>query len=727
MKFLNRSLMTRLVTYFLLLSLITVSIAATVAYVRARAALEDSVFERLDAVASLKEDELSRWVEDQRQDVEFLASLEMLAEPARVLLDAGAPLTAQEEAYAALVVILTEILQQKPNIEELFILTDVGGRIVISTDPIREGEYRVTDRYFTEGRLGTFVQNVYPSPLTGRPTMTISTPLYDADGELVGVLAAHLNLDRMSRIILERRGLGATGETYLVDRYNNFVSEARFGEQEFPRGVSSEGINQATQQRLSGAGQYINYSGERVLGVYHWVADRDFALLAEITAEEAFLPAQELAQTIVLAGGGLVILLAVGVYWFARQIARPILAMTETAKLVAEGDLSQEAPVLTEDELGVLARTFNQMTAQLRDLYTSLEARVAERTRDLERRSTQLEIASQVSREAATIQDVSQLLDTTVNLISSRFDFYHAGIFLVDEVREYAVLRAASSEGGQRMLERGHKLAVGQVGIVGYVSGQGVPRIALDVGEDAVWFDNPYLPDTHSEMGLPLMVRGEVIGVLDVQSTQAEAFTGEDVEILQIVADQLAIAIDNARLLEETRATLRELEHLYGTRARESWRERLIGERPAYQYTRVGVTRVSPKATAAAEGLRTAEPVLDETGTRISVPIPLRQEILGSIVLRQVEGEAPWSAEDLDLVAEVAAQIGLALENARLLEETRRSVERERLVSEISDRLRSSANVETVLQTTISELGRVLGASGIIRLSGAAAGDPSDG
>ncbi|NIV28909.1 MAG: response regulator [Anaerolineae bacterium] len=206
-----------------------------------------------------------------------------------------------------------------------------------------------------------------------------------------------------------------------------------------------------------------------------------------------------------------------------------------------------------------------------RDLLTAIAGPVAiaiqnahlfEETR---RRATQLAAAAEVARDTTAILDVNQLLDETVHLISGQFDFYHAGVFLVDDAGEYAVLRAASSGGGQRMLKRGHKLAVGEVGIVGHVAARGEPRVALDVGEDAFHFANPELPRTRSEMALPLTSRGRVIGVLDVQSTEATAFTQEDVTTLQTMADQLATAIENARLFGEIRSTaerLRELDRL---------------------------------------------------------------------------------------------------------------------------------------------------------------------
>ncbi len=715
MRIFRESLIARLVGYFIALTLLTVVLAATVAYWRARDALAQSLYARLEAVTVLKEQELIRWVGDQRQEVVFIAQLPAIQATADVLLREGVAESEYETAYTSLHTLLHALLVQKLNFEEVFILTDVGGQIAISTEPLYEGQYRVREAYFVNGRVATYVQNVHPSPVTGHLALTIATPLLAPDGRQIGVLAVNLNLDRMHAIISERAGLGETGETYLVDSFSNFISEGA-AERSFPRANPPLGIQEAVQNKHNGQAHYTNYAGVPVVGDYRWIEELELALLAEIEQQEAFAPARLLAGSIVVAGMLLVLFVGGSGYFVSRQIARPILTMTEAATRIAEGDLNQTVPELTRDELGALARAFNRMTAQLRELYTSLEARVVERTQALQVRSMQLQAASQVAREAATIEDVGQLLDQTVVLISRQFGFYHAGIFLLDEARAYALLRAASSEGGQQMLARGHRLEVGQVGIVGYVSGRGEPRVALDVGEDAVWFNNPDLPDTRSEIGLALKVRGEVIGVLDVQSDQSQAFTQADEEILQTLADQLAVAIDNARLLEELRQNLREMELLYGQRVRERWRKRLMDATPAYHYTATGVTSAAPATVARMIPDPVTQPTLDVETRQIAVPIRLRQELLGSIVLRRAVDESDWSAEDLSLVEEVAEQISLALENARLLDETRRGVEREQLISEIADRMRASTDMNTVLQTTIRELGRVLGATGTIRM-----------
>jgi nitrate/nitrite-specific signal transduction histidine kinase len=203
--------------------------------------------------------------------------------------------------------------------------------------------------------------------------------------------------------------------------------------------------------------------------------------------------------------------LALASYLALRQAFQPIVALTGTINAVVAGDWSRSLPVERGDELGALARAFNGMTSQIRDLIHTLESRVADRTRDLEQRATYLAVTTQVSRVVNAILDVDELLPRVAHLITDRFGFYHVAIFMLDESGEWDILRAASSERGQGMVARGHRLRVGEQGIVGYVSSSGRPRIALDVDVDAVWMKSPDLPTTRSEMALPLSVGDRVL------------------------------------------------------------------------------------------------------------------------------------------------------------------------------------------------------------------------
>ena len=227
-----------------------------------------------------------------------------------------------------------------------------------------------------------------------------------------------------------------------------------------------------------------------------------------------------------------------------------------------------------KSEQNLLASNMN-----LQELNQTLEERVSQRTAELDsansfnlQRARQFEAISQVVRAISSIQDLETLLPQITKVISEQFDIYHTGIFLLDENREFAVLRAANSEGGKRMLAREHKLAVGQIGIVGFVTATGQPRIASDVGMDAVFFDNPDLPSTRSEIALPLRYAGQVIGALDVQSTQSNAFNKDDIEVLITLADQVATAIKNTQILEEARNTVSKFQTSLNEKTYEAWK-----------------------------------------------------------------------------------------------------------------------------------------------------------
>ncbi len=688
----NRSLVARIVLVFSVLLLLTVLAVGVISYVRARAALRDAVLDRLATMAVLKENEIVRWIQDQQQQVLLMSTLTDLRTQTTTLARVDASDPAYQEAYNALSKQVTLLALNNPNVQELFILQAVGGKVLVSSLKGHEGQYHVNDPYFVAGRSGLTVQNVYPSPETGQPTLTIAAPLYDDHETLVGVLAVHLNLQRLDEVVLARAGLGQSGETYLVDRFNVLVSSARYGTEEFPRGVHSTGIDAAVLKHEDGVGSYVNMRGIPVLGAYRWLDERELALLVELPQAEAYAPVVRLASSLSIIGALLGVLLLSVIYLMARQVTRPILALTNVAGEVASGRLDVEVPVLTQDEIGILARAFGTMVNELRRSYSELERQVEERTAALKRRALQITAAAEVSREALSIRDVEVLLQRVVNLITERFGYYHAGIFLVDENREYAVLRAASSEGGKRMLERHHRLQVGRVGLVGYVAAVGEPRIALDVGEDAVFFNNPDLPETRSEMALPLRVRGEVLGVLDVQSTEPEAFTEEDVEVLQVMADQLAAAIDNARLFRAAEERMREISLLLRQQAQEGWqRFRSLRELPTYAY----------------DGIEVAElPEREVLPTQYAAPLEMRGEPIGRLgVLRT---DRPLAVDDMELIRSVAEQTSLALESARLFMETQASLEEMDILYRASQAMGEARTLNEVLTLFMDYVGTAL-------------------
>lgn len=361
---------------------------------------------------------------------------------------------------------------------------------------------------------------------------------------------------------------------------------------------------------------------------------------------------------------------------------------------------------------------------ELQELNQSLEERVSSRTVELEmanqkneKRARQFEAIAQVARATTSSMEMQDLMPRLVEVISQHFGFYHAGIFLMDEEREFAILRAANSEGGKRMLQRGHRLAFGQTGLVGFVAATGTPRIALDVGDDAIYFDNPDLPDTRSELALPLRAGGEIIGVLDVQSRESNAFQPEDIDVLATLADQVAIAIQNARSFETNQTLLREAQKTSGTYLQESWKvlqshETHIG----YQVIANTLKRLAqPVTSSQIHQAITAKQTVSESGERamLAVPIRLRDEAIGVIHIRLSE-EHEIDPDDVDIAEAVAERLSLAIETALLLQTTRKRAEIERVTSEISGKISSSTQFEAILRTAAEELSRALGGSEVL-------------
>ncbi|OQY91379.1 MAG: hypothetical protein B6D38_01880 [Anaerolineae bacterium UTCFX1] len=389
---------------------------------------------------------------------------------------------------------------------------------------------------------------------------------------------------------------------------------------------------------------------------------------------------------------GLLIILAS--YLLAGYLTKPIVKLTSAINRISGGELTHRiAEIPGTRELAEFAVNLNTMATNLHGLIANLENRVAERTEDLTRRTEQLRAASFIARQTAEEQELSALLNAAVNLITSQFGFYHAGVFLINETGDQVVLLAASSEGGLRMAQRGYAMKVGTQGIVGYVAAQKKSRIALDVGADAVFFNNPDLPLTRSEVALPLTVHGQLLGVLDIQSDAPSAFTMQDVGVLETLANQIAVAIEKAQLFAEARATLSQVEALMSIRTHEAWSQKLKMGRSTVTYTPFGLR---PEKT------QTIEP------NALSIPILLRGQAIGSISIAR-KGDAPWGKHDEGIVSEIATQIGLAADSVRLLEEATQRAEQEKTISELAYRFSQAFDLDSLLQIAARELAQLPG------------------
>ncbi len=495
-------------------------------------------------------------------------------------------------------------------------------------------------------------------------------------------------------------------------------------------------------------------------------AEQRAAALTETNA------ALNMVQTIPIVWGLLIGVASVAIaFTTIRAIARPLEQLTEVVGRLAAGNLEERVAVRWSDEFGSLGAAFNEIADQLYVSYAELEERVAERTRALQdanyalqRRAIQLEASSEVGQTIASIFDIDQLLRKTVELIRDRFKFYHAGIFLLDETGKWAVLREATGEAGVQMKDREHRLAVDNNSMVGWAALHRQPRIALDAGEDAVRFANPLLPYTRSEMSIPLMIGGRVIGVLNVQSIEEAAFDEDDVRTLQGMASQVAVAIENARRASDEAATLeatspiyRASRHLTTATTTSEVADAIIasvaetgadgclvvefdfspgGEPQALVYRGVWRRDREPRFQA---GLQlpisespfpfelvsklwavadveqdsrlpqSARQVFLATDVRALVNIPLRSggSVIGQVVvLRTTPGSFSDSA--LRLYEVLSDQAAIALERAQLVERAQRRAERERTTLQIVGRVRRAVDIEHVLQIAAEQLSQAM-------------------
>ncbi len=578
--------------------------------------------------------------------------------------------------------------------------------------------------------------------------VTTSAPVLDAIGKFRGVLAMDIQLNRISDLVTNIR-IAQTGFAFVLDPEMHVIAmpPAAYtalgltGEQ-LPLGNVMDAAILGNHvpadflpmlQRLT-TGQStlesITINGVEYFAAYHSIPEVGYSLILVVPSQEllagsvaarqqtAASNANILAISLSLVAA-ILLLAVVATLLLGNSLTSPLVSLTRTAEQIIDGNLNAHSELQSRDEIGVLARTLNSMTSALRGSIQNLEQRVRDRTAALEtatrqanRRANQFEAITQVTRAIGAVRNLRELMPRVASVISSQFGYYHVGIFLNDEADEFAYLIASNSDGGQRMLERRHRLKIGEQGIVGRVAKTGESRVARVVGKDSVYFDNPDLPETKSEVALPLRSGERIVGVLDVQSTEEDAFTPEDLDILAVLADQVSVAIDNTRLLETTRRSLLESETLYRQYVRGAW-DRLSREEElaGYRFSTLGSTPLRWTATGRIEG----EPLDLKPSTRlktVSVPIKLRGEPIGDLVVEAPAGTS-WDQDQQALIEAVADRVALAAENARLFDETSRRAERERLVTEITSHIRSTNDPQQMIRTALEELRSALGAAQI--------------
>jgi GAF domain-containing protein/HAMP domain-containing protein len=706
-----RTISGRLVATFTFVAFLSASATLAIAALASLFYDRQSAFHELSAMTAMKGSQITSSLSSLEQDAN-LALTDKLNDQRIHFLLTNRPGTLSYDVNSQLV--RAYLLKEKnlnSKYEEL-ILLDATGKVLFSTNPSNVSRDFSTLNFFQNALVGVYSALEYDFPGANEKTSILLVRPIEINDTLGGAIVARVNSAPIQQIMGAKTGIGETAETYLVALQNSKIIPVTVTRHD-TSGINSQAAQESIIQRLnSGAKAYENYLGIPVLGSYERIPSLNAAIIAEVEEQEITAKTLRILVTNIILGIFTALLAFSIVFITSRSISLPLVNLAEKANVLASGELSTRMVVDRQDEIGALASSFNAMASELQSLVKTLEQKVEDRTQDLQKQASYLRVAAEVARDSANTSNLDELLERASQLILDRFGFYHTGIFLLDESNEYAVLQASPTEAGREMLAHHHKLKVGQEGIVGNVSATGEPRIVLDTGLDAAYFNNPLLPMTRSEMALPLKVNEQLLGVLDVQSELPEAFTQDDISTLQIMADQLALAIQRVRLSQEQEYNLRQLEGAYQTFTSTSWRKftQEKGFKPGYRFDGVKLSALDTYPAKSREILIKGKSVVlptdrESKSSTLAVPLKLRDQILG--VMNISFGESTISQEMVVLTEEIASRLAVALENARLYSETQKQAERTRAVSEISNLITSSVNIENILRTAVQELGRI--------------------
>lgn len=643
---------------------------------------------------------------------------------------------------------LQDFQEAFPDHVEIF-LTDRYGGLLAATG--RTSDYYQADEAWWQaayngGQGAYYISQPEYDDSAGYTALDMAIPIVSASGQVAGIARTTFRIEAIYQAVAGLR-LGETGHVAVIDRTGIVLADPNpehIGETMPPSWVTPEIVDVA-----SGRQELVNGEGVPVLAGYaslvtvetghegenQAIRSLGWVLFVNQFQSEAYAPVAGAIWRGVLAAGIFALIAASLALILSRAIVNPITGLVEVARSMTAGDLGLRAPSLRRDETGELAATLNSMADEIAGMVGTLEQRVAERTRDLE-------AAADVARATTSRLDLDELLEEVVDLVRERFDLYYVGLFLVDEEERFAVLRAGTGDAGKHLLAQEHRLEIGGDSMIGRCVASSQAAIALDVGDEAHRFDNPLLPDTRSEMALPLRSRGQVVGAMTVQDDMEAAFNDSDIAVMQTMADQVAVAIDNARLFAEAEAALEEMEATHRRYLGQAWTE-YTASRQGYGYalTEAGIRVLDaatlPETQRAADKQVPATASAGEPGARtgsappaVIVPIKQMGQSIGVLGIQGPGNGRHWTPEEVALVESVAEQFSLAADNLRLLEETQRRAARERLLGEIASRMRQTLDVDAVLKAAVSEMRQALELHDIaIQLGGntVAARSPEEG
>jgi GAF domain-containing protein/sensor histidine kinase YesM len=611
-------------------------------------------------------------------------------------------------------------IAQDPNNQQI-IVTDSYGALIASTDRIPVYDHSAKDWWKAAYNHG--IGSIYFESPTYDETskvfvINIAVPIFmneNGNNKLVGILRTTYNISPFTAF-LNQIQIGNTGSADLI----------------FPNGEVLKSTGERAIFDISLLNQLKNISGNYAIINYNnenrFVSQN---LLHSVDSEESdsisklgwvLVISQNSSETLQRLSAEVNNILLISLICFilaiiislisAQSISGPLVRLTTSMTRINEGIINFRVPVESGDEIGTLAKSFNSLLFHLSDQIASLENRILERTESLERRAQQMKAAVEIGSAAISLRNMDDLINQVAQLLSTRFNFYHIGIFLVDDSQEYAILRASNSVGGRAMVQRGHKLKIGDTGIVGNVTKLGKARIADNIGEDAVFFNNPDLPETKSEMALPLIVGGRIIGALDFQSNIEAAFSDEDATTLQVLANQLAAGLENARLFSENQSALESVRKAYSEERQSGW-NKLLKEKENYGYKLNDQALINTVTIDWDKNLQKAMAtdnlVITFDRTEICLPVKVHDKAIGAIRLRKSANAGLWDEDEIRIIQNFSEQLSGALESARLYDEISRKAILEQTISKMTTQITASPETESILKTTAEILGKLLG------------------
>lgn len=535
------------------------------------------------------------------------------------------------------------------------------------------------------------------------PVMEIGQIIYRDDGTPAGYLIGTLNINE---ILLEKIPLLEDFiplATYLVQEDGLFIAPDGV-QQKVTRLLEPELIDRALEGE---SGVVRNFVGSREIIVHYTpLRNSPFVMFTETTGIIQLAPSIGLfSSNSALVAVGIILVIAFTAWLLNALVSGSIDRLRGAMNAMSAGNLNARIPFTdVGDVVGETARDFSNLRQQVREQIDDLERRIAARTRDIQ--ATQ-----DISRSVVTERDLQKLMDNVVYLIIKTFpNIYHAQVFLINDERTYAILRASTNEPGRKLLERGHRLGVGSISVIGQVTQEGRTVVAVDTTTSEVHRRNEFLPDTRAELATPLRVGDRIIGALDVQSKQPNSFTPDQVTVLQIMADQVAISIDNARLYQDYQRQLDELNLSKRQTTHDTWLEHLFDQRAAYIVREAGTHTLTDIESLRQKAMDDCEVTVgeltDHNTIPVVVPISLRGQMLGT-----VEWELPaidFSHDKVQLAEELVSRLAVSLDNARLFQQSQRNAERERVVNTIAAKLTGQTDIDEILKTAVREVGQAL-------------------